>query len=199
MFHYSLKLGAGGEATINAFVDSELLRRKQGTLKLNQKITQMYELWRDSVYRYLILVTGNYAEAEEITQEAFLQLFRCLLRGQDIRNARAWIYRVAHNFAINRRVSGKHMVTMDPVSWERLCMLRQDPALDPEQSVLEEENHQRLKTAFKLLPAQQQQCLLLRAEGFRYEQIAEILNMSLPNVAQSLHRGIKKLMRDHYE
>jgi RNA polymerase sigma-70 factor, ECF subfamily len=199
MFLYSVKLGVGGEATIDVFMDSELLRRKQGTLKLNQKITQMYELWRDSVYRYLVLVTGNYAEAEEITQEAFLQLFRCLLKGQDIRNARAWIFRVAHNCAINQRTSGKYMVSMDPASWEKLCMLRQDPNLDPEQSVLEEENHQHLKIAFKLLPPQQQQCLLLRAEGFRYEQIAEILNLSLPNVAQSLHRGIKKLMRDQYE
>jgi RNA polymerase sigma-70 factor (ECF subfamily) len=199
MFHFSVKLETGGEATLEALMDSELLRRKQGTLKLNQKITQMYELWRDSVYRYLVLATGNYAEAEEITQEAFLQLFRCLLGGQDIRNARAWIFRVAHNFAINRRASEKYLVAMDAASWERLCVLHRDPGLDPEQSVLEEEYQQRLKTAFKLLPAQQQQCLLLRAEGFRYEQISGILGISPSNVAQSLHRGIKKLMRDHYE
>ena len=48
------------------------------------------------------------------------------------------------------------------------------------------------------LPPLQQQSLLLRAEGFRYEQIAEVLGASVANVAQSLHRGIKRLMTDRH-
>jgi len=74
-----------------------------------------------------------------------------------------------------------------------------DPSLDPEQLVLEQEKHQRLREDFRSLSPLQQQCLLLRADGFRYEQIAEILDTSISNVAQSLHRGIRKLMRGPYE
>jgi RNA polymerase sigma-70 factor (ECF subfamily) len=161
-------------------------------LKLDQKITQLYEQWRDSLYRYLILVMGDFAEAEEITQEAFLQLYRCLPKGQEIENVRSWIFRVAHNRAINQMACRKRLTSLNPEMWDRLFQLRQDPSLDPEQSVLKQEIHQRLQVAFRMLSPLQQQCLLLRAEGFRYEQIAKILNIGLSNVAQSLRRSIKK-------
>jgi RNA polymerase sigma-70 factor (ECF subfamily) len=199
MSPYSVRLGTEGEADLTVWVDSKPFCLKQGTLKLDQKITQLYEQWRGSVYRYLILVTGNFAEAEEVTQETFLQLYRCLLKGQDIENVRSWIFRVAHNCAINQRANRKYLVSMDSESWDKLFQLRQDPNLDPEQSVLEQESHQQLQRVFRMLSPLQQQCLLLRAEGFRYEQIAEILNIGLSNVAQSLHRSIKKLMRDRNE
>lgn len=188
----------GGEAGL-VRVESELLCLKRETLKLDEKIAQLYEQWRDSIYRYVILVAGNFAEAEEITQEAFLQLYRCLLNGKEIRDARSWVFRVAHNCALNRTASRKYVVPLDPVVWEKLCEAREDPALDPEQFVLEEEKRQRLQAAFQQLSALQQQCLLLRAEGFRYEQIAEVLDISISNVGRSLHRGIKKLMRDRHE
>ena len=50
----------------------------------------------------------------------------------------------------------------------------------------------------KLTPTQRQ-CLVLRAEGFRYAEIAEILRITIANVAQSLRRGLSKLMRDTHE
>jgi RNA polymerase sigma-70 factor (ECF subfamily) len=182
-----------------AGVEVDLLHLHQGSLELDLKITQLYEQMRSSVYRYLVLITGNSAEAEEITQDVFLQLYRCLLDGQNVRNVRAWIFRVAHNCAINRTASRKYFVPMDAEIWDRITALRSDPGLDPEQLVLEEEKHLRLLEAFRSLSSLQQQCLLLRAEGFRYEHIAGVVGASISNVAQSLHRGIRKLMSDRHE
>src|SRR5436190_2092812 len=80
-----------------ATIDSTLFRPKQGTLTIDQKVTELFEHLRDSVYRYLIVLTGNPAEAEEVTQEAFLKLCQCLQKGQTISHARTWVFRVAHN------------------------------------------------------------------------------------------------------
>ena len=71
-------------------------------MKLEQKVTGYFEQWRDPVYRYVVAAFGNSAQAEDVTQEAFLQLYRCLHAGQSIGNARAWVFRVAHNLAVNQ-------------------------------------------------------------------------------------------------
>jgi RNA polymerase sigma-70 factor (ECF subfamily) len=164
--------------------------------ELNQRVTQLFEELRDSVYRYLILVVGGPAEAEEISQEAFLECFRFLQSGQTIQNIRAWIFRVAHNLAINQLKSKKYVLTMDSHFWDELCNLRCDPRPTPEQTVLHEEDFRRLHAAMGQLSPQQRQCLVLRAEGFRYKQISEIMGISDSNVAKSLHRGIKRMMRE---
>ncbi|MGH9900086.1 MAG: RNA polymerase sigma factor, partial [Pyrinomonadaceae bacterium] len=58
------------------FIDSTLPGLRLGTVKLEQKVGQLFERLRDPIYRYLVTTFGNPAEAEEITQEAFLRLYR---------------------------------------------------------------------------------------------------------------------------
>lgn len=86
------------------------------------------------------------------------------------------------------------MVPIESSSWAELCERRSDPSPNPEQTILIKERSERLQSALKGFSVTQRNCLVLRAEGFRYEQIAEILGITVANVAQSLRRGIKKLM-----
>ena len=163
--------------------------------ELRQKVAELYALLRDGIFRYVIVILGNAPDAEEITQEVFLQLYRCLHRGQRIRNVRAWAFRVAHNAALDRKNGAGRLVPLDcaPTAGRRCA----EP--NPEESVLEEEEVRRVQAAFTRLCLQQQQCLILRAEGLRYRQIAEILGISVANVAQSMHRAIRKLTADLYD
>jgi len=176
------------------FIDSALCGLRQGTVKLEQKVTQLFEKLRDPVYRYLVTTFGNPAQAEEITQEAFLELYRRLQSGQTVDNARAWIFRVAHNLAVKQIKYNDHFLLVDTTTWDDICELLQDPGHNPEQSVLEQERLEKLHAAFGALSSQQRQCLLLRAEGFRYREIAEILQIDISSVAEFLRRGIRKLM-----
>ena len=192
-------MARGGNINRHITLDSEWFRLKPGTLTADQKITQLFEQLRDSVYRYLMVLTGNPAEAEEITQEAFLRLCKCLQNGQAITHVRSWIFRVGHNLAIDRNMNGRIIVLVESSSWDELCEFRHDPNPNPEQTVLIKERFQRLEMVLRGLSAIQRNCLVLRAEGFRYEQIAEILDISVTNVAQSLRRGIKKLMEKTYD
>ena len=65
--------------------------------------------------------------------------------------------------------------------------------------MLRKEKVLRVYAAISMLSAQQKQCLYLRAEGFRYREIAEILGVTISTVAESLRRAIKKLMGDSNE
>jgi hypothetical protein len=83
-------IGAAGEVC----AEEERFFREQKTSSLEQRVTRYFEQWRDPVNRYLVAVFGHWGEAEEITQETFLQLYRSLDSGQYIDNVRAWVFRV---------------------------------------------------------------------------------------------------------
>ncbi len=157
---------------------------------LDQLVTQVFKQFRDSVYRYLVGILKNPSTAEEITQEAFLRLYGCLRDGQVITSVRAWVFRVARNLALNENVSSRFVESEDPITLERLHPMDRSVPLDLEQAFLRRE---RVHIALRELSPQQRECLALRAEGFRYREIAQILGISLSTVAQSLRRGIKKL------
>jgi len=190
-------VGIGADQQADVCIDSAVLGLMQRTVTLEEKVSQLFELLRDPVYLYLMAVLRNAAEAEDITQESFLRLYRSLHRGQAIANVRFWLFRVAHNLAFDQRERSRHYDGIDSRSWEELRQLLPDPGLNPEQRVLQMEKFERLHAAMARLSPQELQCLHLRAEGFRYREIAEILEISDKSAGEFLRRGIRKLMRDN--
>jgi RNA polymerase sigma-70 factor (ECF subfamily) len=167
-------------------------------LKLEQQVTDYFEQWRESVYRYVVAAFGNSAQAEDVTQEAFLQLYRCLRAGQSIGNVRAWVFRVAHNLAVNQIKSQQFITPLDDETWAEVRRLYQDSSPTPEQRLLKQEKFDRLRIAVASLTAPERQCLHLRTKGFRYREIAKILGMGTTTVAETLYRVIEKLAKENY-
>jgi RNA polymerase sigma-70 factor (ECF subfamily) len=173
--------------------ETELWNSMADSNKLEQQITQLFETWRFPVYQYLMAVFGNPAEAEDLTQDAFLQLYTTIKSGQTIRNVRFWIFRVAHNLAVNRRKHNQFITPLDADSWDEIEKLIPDTNLNPEQNILLREKYERLYLGLKRLSMHERQALYLRAEGFLYKEIGEIMNVATPTVGEFLRRGIKKL------
>lgn len=145
------------------------------------------------VYHYLLAVFGNPADAEDLTQDAFLQLYKALRQGQMIRNVRFWIFRVAHNLAINRQKHDQFIAPLDADSWREIEIQLLDKNLNPEQNILQREKYELIYEGLKRLSMHERQSLQLRAEGFKYKEIAEIMDVATPTVGEFLRRGIKKL------
>ena len=124
---------------------------------------------------------------EEVVQEVFLSLFQHLRRDKPRENLRGWIFRVGRNLALKerQRAARQQRLSLDD---QRPCHLP-----DPEQSAAQSQNHRRLLAIVRALPAQDQQCLHLRAEGLRYRDIAQVLDISLGSVALILSRSILKV------
>ena len=169
-------MGAGQETEV--CIDTRVLGLMQRTLTLEEKVGELFELLRDPIYLYLIAMLGNSAEAEDLTQEVFLELYRALHRGHVVNNARFWLFGTAHNLACKRREKIQHGESLDSRTWNELRDLLPDPGLNPEQRVLQMERFERLHAAIAWLSPQEVQCLHLRAEGFRYREIGEILNFT---------------------
>jgi len=172
---------------------TDLLGAMTESNSLEQQVTGFFETLRMPVYQYLMAVFGNPAEAEDLTQDAFLQLYKALRQGQTIRNVRFWIFRVAHNLAINRQKHNQFIAPLDADSWREIEKQFPDKASNPEQNVLLREKYERIYEGMKLLSAHERQTLHLRAEGFKYKEIAEIMNVAVPTIGEFLRRGMKKL------
>jgi len=197
MLLHRLRKKATTAAAAEACLEAELLDFKLDTLTLEEKVTRYFEQWRDPVNRYVVAAFGDPAEAEEITQEAFLQLYTRLHSGQSIVNVRAWVFRAAHSLAISRIRNQQFIELLDEEDWERLRRSLVDASPNPEQRLAQIEKFSRLRTAIARLTAPERQCLHLRTKGLRYREIAEILDLGTSTIAETLYRVIDKLTQEH--
>jgi RNA polymerase sigma-70 factor (ECF subfamily) len=187
---------AGGESRLESVAGQ---MEKESTAE--DKITDLFVALRNSIFSYLVAVFGRGSanDIEDITQDAFLQLHRYLQKGHEIENPRAWLFRVAHNNAVNRIKTRQFIAPLDDLEWEAICQKLPDPGITPEQRTQRLEDFAIVHEAMKRLSLAERQCLHLRAEGLRYKEIGDILNMSVPSVGKALRKAIKKLMLENAE
>jgi RNA polymerase sigma-70 factor (ECF subfamily) len=164
-------------------------------VKIEQHVTTCFEEWREPVYRYLVASFGYPAQADEITQETFPKLYRTLRQGETIANTRAWVFRVAHNLAVDQLRGRKFVTSLSEEEWVSLRQSLTDGAPSPEEQLLGLERNRRLDQAIAALALQERQCLHLRLRGLRYREIAEVLGTNIPMVARTLQRVIEQLAR----
>ena len=129
-------------------------------LSVEDRVEQFFEQFREPMVRYLSATFGSErVQAEEITQEAFLQLYRYMLQGHPIDNVRAWTYRVARNIALQRVRSQEFLSPLSDEEWSELQSSIADKAPNPEENVLEKERLARLRSALGRLTAVERECL----------------------------------------
>lgn len=154
-----------------------------------------YREERECIFRYLVSLGTSPSEAQDLTQETFLRLYITLRKRKPIENPRAWLFTVASNLAMQNKRWWRYRPPACEEDVARWMRSEADPQGTPEQAILHDEVTNRLQAAVRGLSRQQQACLQLRAEGFRYREIAGILGVSLPTVAEFLRRALVKLKK----
>jgi RNA polymerase sigma-70 factor, ECF subfamily len=169
------------------------MRRSGSRAQLHDEIAAVFDLLRDPLLRYLWTLGLEIADGEEVLQDVFLSLFQHLDRGKSVDNVRGWLFRVAHNLALRRRYRTRRdaVSQMDAGSEERTV----DPSPNPEDRLASRQAQKRVMAVVDALPEQDRRCLFLRAEGLRYREIGEILEMSLGAVSLSLTRSLARIAR----
>jgi RNA polymerase sigma-70 factor, ECF subfamily len=156
------------------------------------EVINLFDQYRNPLLRYVLSFGLYLHDAEEVTQEVFLALFRHLQRGKSRRNLRGWIFRVAHNLALKQRATNKRIqAALDDDS--TIAHTKLDAAPNPEEQMTSGQTVLRLRTVLRALPEQDRCCLSLRAEGLRYREIAATLGISLGSVSLSLTRSLARL------
>ena len=151
---------------------------------------------RDPLRRYLMCAGAGPADADEAVQESFLRLYQHLEKGGDRSNVRAWVFQVARNFLRDQRKSAHHRRTVPLDDAMEGGGRFEDPAGNPEDCALRDEQTRRLRGAVERLPRQQRECMLLRSSGLRYREIAEVLGIQTNSVGALVQRAMARLSED---
>jgi RNA polymerase sigma-70 factor, ECF subfamily len=161
--------------------------------ELESLVIRLFDQFQGRVLSYVVACGLSFHDAEDIVQETFLSLFRHLELGRPRSNLNGWLFRVAHNLALKRRIAN-HTSERTRVDENTLA---QHPCEGPnaEEEFSFSQTKQRLRAVFEALPEHDRRCLYLRAEGLKYRQIAEVLGVSVGGVSLSLSRSLARIIR----
>jgi RNA polymerase sigma-70 factor (ECF subfamily) len=164
-------------------------------VKIRGLLSNLFVELREPVFRYLRTLGCRHWLAEEITQEALLRLHRRLTAGNEIADARAWVFRVARNLWIdNRREHQRYpIIGLEDGEHPELSQIGAVP--DPEQQILRRERLQQIEEELLRLPQLQRDCMNLKAEGLRYHEIAATLNVSLTMAVECVRSATRRINR----
>jgi RNA polymerase sigma-70 factor (ECF subfamily) len=163
-------------------------------LAVEDEVLALFDGCAPSLRRYVAAFGLTVDQTEDVVQDVFLALFLHLRLGRSRSHLRGWLFQVAHNRALKLRSRTQRQRTQ-ACSDENAMAAYPDPAQNPEGQLAERQRRLRLMSVVRALPERDRRCLALRAEGFRYRDIAATLGVSLGSVAKSLTRAIARLAR----
>jgi len=158
-----------------------------------KEIEHWFRELREPVFRYLRTINCQVSLAEEITQEVFLRLHRALRDGLEVKDVRAWVFRVARNLFIDSRREHQRFRPGRQDDGDELDVMHTDSSPDPEQQVLERERIRMIQREVRRLPQLLRECMYLRAQGLQYHEIAIALDISMTTAVDRVRRAVKKL------
>jgi RNA polymerase sigma-70 factor, ECF subfamily len=183
---------AGASKKQSKLSEAEAIERaKQGDAEAFQTL---YDLHRRRVYSLCLRMTTNTAEAEDLTQEAFLQLFRKIgtFRGESAFST--WLHRMAVNVVLmHLRKKGLQVVPFEETSENEEEAPKKDfGAQDP--ALAGSIDRIRLQKAIDSLPTGYRTIFVLHdVEGYEHNEIAQIVGCSIGNSKSQLHKARMKL------
>ena len=169
--------------------EESLIRRAQERDQV--ALTQIYEENFDKIYRYIVLKIGDRAEAEDMTQQVFLNALKSIdrykFRGMPFS---AWLFRIAHNQVVDhyRRKKRATMVPIDDV----ILPGQDNPGRDAERKMEIEE----VNRATQQLTSAQREVISLRFAGeLTIAEVARVMGKSEGAIKALQHAAIISLRK----
>ncbi len=196
----SLSILTGAHAGLSE-EDARILRGLRAGIE--EAYEELIERYEQQLYSMIYRLLGNQMDAADVVQEVFLKVFRTINSFREQSSLRTWIYRIAVNEAHNhRRWFVRHCRCEVPIEdeyRERQNPLENaaDPGRSPFEQALESENRTLIERALtRVSPVFRTAVVLRDIQNLSYEEIAEILQVSLGTVKSRILRGREALRRE---
>jgi len=159
---------------------------------------ELINRYKNSVFTIIYRMTGQYQEAEDITQEVFLTVYQKLYQFDSSKKFGPWIHRIAINTCISslRKKNKIILLNYDDTYINQHESEGQHNYGNPEAALESNELKGDIKAALMELPASYQSVLVLRYQlDLNNQEIAEALGVNKENVEVKIHRARKALRR----
>ena len=157
---------------------------------------QLVRRYQDRLFTSLVHIASSREEAEDVAQDTFVQAMLKLATFRRHSSFYTWLYRIAVNTALHRQRRHHQAASVDATR----AVTGNDPVDqvgDPADRLVREERAAEVQQALSRLTEEFRLVLVLRdVEGFDYQSIARILDVSIGTVRSRLHRA-RSLMREH--
>ena len=185
--------------------DSEAVNRRSVELMIevaqgsHRAFSELVVLHQHSIVGTVAKMLGNPDDAEDLAQQVFLRVWKSAPRYQPTAKFTTWLFTITRNLVFNevRRRQRKPVFSLQEQEEANPGHLPADEGQNPEQAALQKELEQAVDRAIAALPDKQRLAVVLRRyEDLPYEQIGEILGLSLSAVKSLLFRARMQLRND---
>jgi len=160
----------------------------------------LVDTYKDRVFNTAIGIVQNAEDAEDVTQEVFIQVYRSIQNFKGESKLSTWLYRIATTRALDLLRSRKSKKRFGLL--QRLFGEENEPVFElpdfnhPGVALDRKENAARLFKAINQLPENQKVAFTLhKIEDLSYQEISEIMKTSLPAVESLMHRAKQNLKK----
>jgi RNA polymerase sigma-70 factor, ECF subfamily len=175
-----------------AATETQLIARaQQGD---EEAFAALFEAHKRRVYSLCLRMLGNPTEAEDLTQEAFLQLFRKIATFRGESAFSTWLHRLAVNVVLmHLRKKGLNQISLDETENSQGEPIKRDYGDDDRRLVGSIDRIGLNRAISELPPGYRTVFILHDVEGYEHNEIAEIMNCSIGNSKSQLHKARLKL------
>ncbi|KRG12637.1 RNA polymerase sigma factor SigM [Virgibacillus soli] len=154
------------------------------------ELEDVYELYMNDLYRYLLSLSQDHYVAEDLLQEVFYKAF-IIIDDYEFSHIKAWLFKVAYHTFIDYQRKNKRLVLKDNMEKHL-----QADYTTPEINIIEKEALTSLLTDLNYLKENEKQAILLSDfHELSYQEAADILEVKLNTFKSHLMRGRKKLVK----
>lgn len=168
-----------------AIADAMLVRAaRRGDLDAFEALVRRHQ---GPIFRLALRITGSDADAQDAAQESFVRAWRSLRRFRGDSSFSTWMHRITTNACLDLLAARPDQGPLP----ETLSDVRGDPSTLAETH----ERMRALQTCVRALPPDARAALVLREfQGLSYEEVAEVLGVSLAAVKGRIHRARLQLV-----
>ena len=167
---------------------------RSGHPEIYEEIVKRYE---KKLFSYVYRLVGNKEETEDILQNVFVKAYRNIRTFDIERKFSSWIYRIAHNEAINflKKRSKKKFVSWEDIVTSKDKMETKSEERSPIDLWIRKESRIEMQEALSRLPEKYREVLKLRYFSEKsYDDISRIIGSPVNTVGTLINRAKKKLM-----
>jgi RNA polymerase sigma-70 factor (ECF subfamily) len=161
---------------------------------------ELVNRYQRPISAYVYRMVGDYDAALDLTQEIFIKVYASLSRYRPEFKFSTWIYKIAHNAAIDhlRRTSSRERSLTIGTESDNYELPLEADGLTPEQQSEREERRGEIEMVVQSLPTAYRELIVLRhSQDLTYEEIVEVTGLPLGTVKNRLFRA-REMMRQQF-
>jgi len=184
----------------NAIDVSLMLRVRDGDMRAFEELVERHQR---AIIGTVAKMLNCSSEAEDIAQQVFIRLWKSAARYKEQAKFTTFLYTITRNLVFNesKRRSKKKQVSIEERAEESHLEIAASENLNPDNTVLHAELRSAVDAAIQQLPEKQRLAVILRRyEQLSYEEIAEVLDMSVSAIKSQLFRAraaLRELLSDY--